>query len=88
MITTKSRATSYPIRPGTKLTFISENFALFGSGINRDLNFAGILSGGIRFDRQRHAFDLAAYVPLIIGFRTESIVSLFPFGSYHLRIGR
>ena len=48
-----------------KLTFISENFVLIGGGTR--VSFAGMLSGGIRFDRRRHAFDLAAYIPIIIG---------------------
>lgn len=71
-----------------KLTFISENFALFGSGINRSLDFAGILSGGVRFDRQRHAFDVAIYTPLLIEPGSKPIFALIPFGSYHLRIGK
>ena len=71
-----------------KLTFISENFALFGSGINRAVDFAGLLSGGVRFDRRRHAFDVALYVPLLISPRIRPTFTVFPFGSYHLRIGR
>lgn len=73
---------------GPKLTFISENFALFGSGINRSLDFAGVLSGGVRFDRRRHAFDVALYVPLLISSRIRPIFTVVPFGSYHLRIGK
>ncbi|UFH52818.1 hypothetical protein [Spirosoma sp. KNUC1025] len=68
-----------------KLTFISENVVLFGSGI---FDFVGALSGGIRFDRRRHAFDLAAYIPVVIGPRVSSVVTLIPYGSYHLRIGK
>ncbi|WP_338867890.1 hypothetical protein WBJ53_16060 [Spirosoma sp. SC4-14] len=68
-----------------KLTFISENFILIGSG---SVDFAGVLSAGIRFDRRRHAFDLAAYIPLIIGPTISTPVTLIPFGSYHLRIGK
>ena len=71
-----------------KLTFISENFVLFGRGGNRAVDFAGLLSGGIRFDRRRHAFDLAAYIPVIIGNNWRGPVTLAPFGSYHLRIGK
>jgi len=71
-----------------KLSFISENFALFGSGINRSLDFAGVLSAGIRFDRRRHAFDLAAYVPIIVGSTAGNPITFLPYGSYHLRIGR
>lgn len=67
-----------------KLSFITENFVLIGSG---NVDFVGVLSGGIRFDRRRHAFDLAAYIPLIIGRNITTPVTLIPFGSYHLRIG-
>lgn len=67
-----------------KLSFITENFVLFGTGT---LNFAGVLSAGIRFDRRRHAFDLAAYVPLLVGRTITTPIIFLPFGSYHLRIG-
>ncbi|GAB3512771.1 hypothetical protein GCM10027341_53940 [Spirosoma knui] len=70
---------------GPKLTFISENFVLFGNG---QVNFAGLLSGGIRFDRRRHAFDLAAYIPIIIESGIETPIFFMPFASYHLRISK
>ncbi len=70
----------------SKLTFISENFVLFGSG---NVDFAGVLSAGIRFDRRRHAFDLAVYLPLALGRNTSSsFVTFAPFARYHLRIGK
>ncbi|GAB2574861.1 hypothetical protein [Spirosoma areae] len=68
-----------------KLTFISENIILFGQG---SVGFAGLLSGGVRFDRRRHAFDLAAYLPLLIGPTIRTVLTFVPFGSYHLRIGK
>lgn len=71
-----------------KLTFISENFVLFGRGVNRTVDFAGLLSAGARFDRRRHAFDVAAYVPLIVGRNRGTLLTFAPFGSYHLRIGK
>ncbi|MBC3786212.1 hypothetical protein [Spirosoma utsteinense] len=71
-----------------KLTFISENFVLFGSGVNRSVDFAGVLSGGVRFDRRRHAFDLAAYIPLVFGPNIDTPITFIPYGSYHLRIGQ
>ncbi|WP_080239549.1 hypothetical protein [Spirosoma rigui] len=71
-----------------KLTFISENFVLFGNGVNRYVSFAGVLSGGIRFDRRRHAFDLAAYIPLVFGPDVDTPITVIPYGSYHLRIGQ
>ncbi len=71
-----------------KLSFITENFALLGSGVNRSVDFAGLLSAGIRFDRRRHAFDLAAYVPLVFARNDAVGFTLIPFGSYHLRISK
>ena len=69
-----------------KLTFITENFVLLGGKTNVD--FASMLSAGIRFDRRRHAFDLAAYVPIIFDRDFRGPVTFAPFGSYHLRIGK
>jgi hypothetical protein len=71
-----------------KLTFISENFVLFGSGVNRSVDFSGVLSAGVRFDRRRHAFDLAAYIPLVFGPNIDTPITFIPYGSYHLRIGQ
>lgn len=68
-----------------KLSFITENFVLFG---NRSTNFSAMVSGGIRFDRRRHAFDLAAYIPITSGYNGAVVITLIPFGSYHLRIGK
>lgn len=68
-----------------KLTFISENFVLLGSGTT---GFVATLSAGIRFDRRRHAFDVAAYVPLIIERNVRSTLTLTPFVSYHLKISK
>ena len=72
----------------SKLSFITENFVLFGGSGSRTVDFAGLLSGGVRFDRRRHAFDVAAYLPVVIGNRWRGPVTLVPFGSYHLRIGK
>lgn len=68
-----------------KLTFMTENFVLFG---NRDGTFASLLSAGIRFDRRRHAFDLAVYTPLVFERNTSATFTLAPFASYHLRLGK
>ena len=69
-----------------KLSFISENFILFGSGT---VNFAGMVSGGVRFDRKRHAFDVAAYLPFSFGRNLRTpFITFFPIGCYHLRIGK
>ncbi len=71
------------LNPG--LTFISENFVLFGSGTT---GFAATVSAGVRFDRRRHAFDVAAYVPLVFTRNSGSTITFIPFASYHLRIGQ
>ena len=69
-----------------KLSFITENFVLFGNGT---VNFAGMLSAGVRFDRKRHAFDVAAYLPFSIGRNSRTpVLTFFPIGCYHLRIGK
>ncbi|WP_148562420.1 hypothetical protein [Spirosoma radiotolerans] len=68
-----------------KLSFITENFVLLGRG---SVNFGGMLSAGIRFDRRRHAFDLAAYIPFFIGPGVSSLVTFAPYASYHLKIGK
>ena len=71
-----------------KLSFITENFILFGDG---SISFSSLLSAGVRFDRRKHAFDLAAYVPIVSyragGIRETSAVFI-PFGSYYLRLGK
>lgn len=71
-----------------KLSFITENFVLLGAGVNRSFDFAGMLSAGIRFDRQRHAFDLAAYLPVVFAGTARTSFTPGPFASYHLRIGK
>ncbi len=69
----------------SKLTFITENFVLFGS---RNATFASLLSAGIRFDRRRHAFDLAVYTPLVFERNSRATFTFAPFASYHLRLGK
>jgi hypothetical protein len=68
-----------------KLSFITENFVLFGSGA---VDFSGVLSAGVRFDRRRHAFDLAAYIPIVIGRNISTPITFVPYASYHIRIGK
>jgi len=68
-----------------KLSFITENFVLLGRGT---VDFGGMLSAGIRFDRRRHAFDLAAYIPFFVGSGISSLVTFIPYASYHLKIGK
>lgn len=71
-----------------KVTFISENFVLLGSGVNRSVNFAGMLSGGVRLHRRRFAFDVALYAPIIFIRSDRPLFTLAPFVSYHLRISK
>ena len=68
-----------------KLSFISENFILFGG---QATNFSIMISGGVRFDRRRHAFDLAAYLPILAARNGPMLVTFAPFASYHLRLGK
>ncbi|GAB3988851.1 hypothetical protein GCM10028807_12410 [Spirosoma daeguense] len=68
-----------------RLTLISENMVLFGQGA---IDFAGMLSIGLRFDRRRHAFDLAAYVPFVAGPGITQQLTFAPYASYHIRIGK
>ncbi len=74
------------VRP--QLSFISENFVLIGGISSNSVSLVGALSAGVRFDRRRHAFDLAAYLPFAVGPRFETPIFLLPFASYHLRIGQ
>ncbi|MBC8154970.1 MAG: hypothetical protein H7Z72_18905 [Bacteroidetes bacterium] len=64
------------------LTFISENRILVGGDVDVNL----FLSGGVRFDRRRHSFDVA----LSVGYLPDLIrkITLFPYYSYQLCIGK
>lgn len=64
------------------LTFISENHILLGSDIDANL----FLSGGLRFDRRRHSFDVAVTLPIIPG--SNLSITLLPYASYQVRIGK
>lgn len=77
------------VRPlSARVTFISENFVLLGSGVSRSTNFAGMLSGGFRLPRRRFAFDVALYAPVVFVRSARPIFFLAPFVSYHLRISK
>ena len=64
------------------LSFISENHVFLGRSVDTNLS----LSGGVRFDRRRHAFDVAVLFPFISGGNTSIV--LLPFASYQLRFGK
>lgn len=68
------------------LTFISENQLSVGAGNNTPVK----LGAGLRFDRQRHSFDVSANVFFGVfgGLGTRSAVGFLPSGSYQLRIGQ
>ncbi|MEZ0538603.1 hypothetical protein [Fibrella arboris] len=71
------------IRPS--LTFISENMLLLG-GYNVSL---GKLGAGLRFDRQRHSFDLSVNIPFgPDGIMAGSNLFFLPSASYQVRIGK
>lgn len=67
------------------LTFISENQLIIGSS-----STPVKLGGGLRFDRQRHSFDVSAnvYFGVLGGFSNRTTVGFLPSGSYQLRLGR
>ncbi|MEZ0610556.1 hypothetical protein ACAW74_18725 [Fibrella sp. WM1] len=69
---------------GPLVTFISEN-QLF---VNVSGGTLLKLSGGVRFDRRRHSFDLTGNVPLYLGNRVGNIFIFFPTASYQLRLGQ
>lgn len=64
------------------LSFISENHIFIGRRVDTNLS----LSGGVRFNRRRHSFDVAVLFPFISG--GNNTIFLFPFASYQLRIGK
>lgn len=68
------------------LSFISENQLL----LSQSSNTAGKLGAGLRFDRQRHSFDVSANLFLGLFGSSSSITSVgfTPWASYQLRLGR
>jgi hypothetical protein len=70
----------------SKLSFISENNFILGTNTvtASGLGF-GLLSGGLRFDRKMHAFDLGLYIP------TSSIdkdLFLIPYVGFNLKLNK
>lgn len=64
------------------LTFISENHVFIGPDAGTNLT----VSGGVRFDRRRHSFDVSVLLPFIND--SGSTFFIFPNASYQIRIGR
>ena len=71
---------------GPQITLISENQLLLGTG---SYVTVGKLGGGVRFDRQRHSFDVSANVPIALGSgRSGFFASVFPVVSYQVRMSK
>lgn len=77
----------YMKKTSSTLTFFTENFFAVGGGVN--FNGGAILSGGLRFDRLRHAFDLNIIVPTnTIGSSNSPRLYLIPSVGYHLKLSK
>lgn len=68
----------------SKLSVISENNIIIGTNTAASRNF-GLLSGGFRFDRRMHAFDLGVYIPTAsLGTR----LLLIPYVGFNLKLNK
>lgn len=77
----------YMRKTSPTLTFFTENFFAVGSGV--DFGSGGVLSGGLRFDRLRHAFDLNVVVPTnTIGSSNSPRLFLIPTVGYRLKLSK
>lgn len=65
------------------MTVFTENFFTISNGT--EINDAFMLSGGCRFDRANHAFDISVVIPAINGGFAPTVF-LIPTASYHLKI--
>lgn len=75
----------YMKKVSSNLTFFTENFFAVGNGLSVEDGF--LLSGGLRFDRQKHAFDLSVILPT--GFSDfDNTTYLLPVISYHLKLSK
>ncbi|MEA5461188.1 hypothetical protein VB796_19145 [Arcicella sp. LKC2W] len=74
---------SYMKKASPTLTFFTENIFAVGNGVS--INDGVILSGGLRFDRLFHAFDLNIVIPTNTG--TLGLY-LIPTVGYHLKLNR
>ncbi|MEA5258682.1 hypothetical protein VB264_12875 [Arcicella aquatica] len=75
----------YMKKTSPNLTFFTENFFAIGNGLSVENGF--VLSGGLRFDRLRHAFDLNVLVPIGI-FEFSDKIYLTPSVGYHLKLSK
>lgn len=76
----------YMRKTSPTLTFFTENFFAVGSGVN--FSSGAILSGGLRFDRLRHAFDLNIVIPTNTGSNSYPRLYLIPTVGYHLKLSK
>lgn len=69
---------------GPLVTFISENSVYLGQNSNTPVK----LSAGVRFDRERHSFDLSGNLFFGLSSGRNSGFGFTPLASYQLRIGQ
>lgn len=67
------------------LTFFTENFFALDNGLSIEDGF--VFSGGLRFDRARHAFDINIAFPAGLT-SSDSKVFLIPTVGYHLKLSK
>lgn len=67
------------------LTFFSENFFALANGLSIEDGF--VFSGGLRFDRARHAFDLNIIFPAGL-YSSDTKFFLIPTIGYHLKLSK
>jgi hypothetical protein len=66
------------------LSFISDNNFIIGTN-TASTNGFGLLSGGLRFDRRMHSFDLGLYLPTST---LDTQVSLIPYIGFNLKLNK
>lgn len=70
------------------LTLISQNHVLVGEVVDpRFVYLSGLSTAGLRFDRHRHAFDIAALMP-VYSLNRRLFASVLPYVSYQVRFGK
>ena len=68
----------------SKLSVISENNVIIGTNTAAS-NAFGLLSGGFRFDRRMHAFDLGLYIPTSV---LDTQLFLIPYVGFNLKLNK
>jgi hypothetical protein len=75
----------YMKKTSPNLTFFTENFFALGNGLSIENGF--VFSGGLRFDRLRHAFDLNIIVPTGLS-TSDNNLYIIPTVGYHLKLSK